>query len=225
MGEVSGRRGQSRADGRGIRRRGPYGRQRGATCRLTSAEQGTQLSFRGTGPWGRISVRTTGAAQLVLWPSACCRAEPGMVSAPCARPAGGASPRPRRGGTGEHRGWREARSQAGVPGEGLAAQPWWVGQWVRQEREALTACWPPQPGMAPGGRGQRGAGGASRTLQTALPLRSEPGFLLCRWGDAATSRQSSQDDTGPSEYLGAGLISRTVSWDQGQEFQENCSYG
>ncbi|KAI4576026.1 hypothetical protein MJT46_001861 [Ovis ammon polii x Ovis aries] len=36
-----------------------------------------------------------------------------------------------------------------------------------------------------------------------------------RWGDAATSRQSSQDDTGPSEYLGAGLISRTVSWDQG----------
>lgn len=30
---------------------------------------------------------------------------------------------------------------------------------------------------------------------------------------------------GPSEYLGAGLISGTVSCDQGQEFQENCSCG
>lgn len=133
------------------------------------------------------------------------------------------------------------RSRAGVPG-GRTGQrgPWaWVGQTGARGTDCLLAsrqsCSAPQAGSAPAGGGQHGAGGArwgsaSRILRTAgpgpaLPLWSAPGFLLCRRRDAATSRQLSQDDMGPSEYLGAGLISGTVSCDQGQEFQENCSCG
>lgn len=121
------------------------------------------------------------------------------------------------------------RSQAGVPG-GRTGQrgPWgWVGQTGVRGTDRLLAsrrsCSAPQAGTAPAGGGQRGArwGSPSRTLRPAWPLWSAPGFLLCRRRDAATSCQSSQDDMGPSEYLGAGLISATVTCNQGQEFRED----
>ena len=125
-------------------------------------------------------------------------------------------------GGGEGRG-RGQESQ----GEGQAARPLWVGG---SDRSKLIASWPRGgPALLPRLAGPPGAGvsvggGHLRGALPAGPCRQPCPSGLSR-GDAATSRQSSQDDTGPSEHLGAGLISGTVSWDQGQEFQENCSCG